>query len=276
MRFGPVARFATPAVVVSLMICVAPSVAQSVGSDVDATPPFVTDRPTVSFAPVVVPPGLFQLEMGTVFSRVGSGSGATERLAVPDLLARFGVTGTVELRLIAAGWRVEDSDEGRTDGLSDVALSTKIVLSEGRSGRPATGLIFDLSLPLGSSEFSSGHVIPRGLFLVSTSLGRGVDLVANTGATLVIEDVGDRTERSADLSYSAVVSGSVGGGVGLFGELYGVFPTTSRRDEAHDVQAGVTALVSRRVQLDLRVGAGLWEEGSDWLVGAGVAFRVPR
>ena len=72
-----------------------------------STPPddsIVTDRPTDSASPELVPRKTLQIEMGYKFSRLDSESGRTDTQEAPDLLARFGISDKVELRLTATGW----------------------------------------------------------------------------------------------------------------------------------------------------------------------------
>jgi len=68
----------------------------------------------------------------------------------------------------------------------------------------------------------------------------------------------------------------LGGGLSLFGEFYGAFAFGANGLNRHSIQAGTTILLSPRFQIDIRGGVGLVENVPDWLVGAGLAFRVPR
>ena len=61
--------------------------------------------------------------------------------------------------------------------------------------------------------------------------------------------------------------------MGWFAELFGAFALNGRSDR-HSFQAGVTALLSHAVQLDVRAGAGLVHDVPTWLVGAGLSFRL--
>ena len=67
--------------------------------------PIVTDRPTDSASPELVPRKTLQFELGYKFSRFDTDSGRTDVQELPDLLARFGVSDKVEARrtMLAAG-----------------------------------------------------------------------------------------------------------------------------------------------------------------------------
>ena len=72
------------------------------------------------------------------------------------------------------------------------------------------------------------------------------------------------------------LSGSVGGPFNLFGEIYGAFAFGTNRSDSHSFQAGTTVLLSPLFQIDFRAGIGQSKNENGWLVGAGLAFRVPH
>ena len=251
--------------------------AQSIGDPgVHIPEPMVADRPTDSASPVVVPPQTFQVEAGYKVSRTDDDSGSTDVQVLPDLLARYGISTKVELRLVAAGWTVQRGASGDASGFSDISLGTKIELAERSGMRPDMGLLVEVSLPVGQSDFTSGYVIPRVLFLGASSFSDRHGLTYNLGPSFVTEQGNGETETHVDLNYAVALSGSIGGGVSLFGEFYGAFVSGSDRLDRHSFQAGTTILLSPRFQIDIRGGIGLVNNEPDWLVGAGLAFRVPR
>jgi hypothetical protein len=238
--------------------------------------PIITDRPTATASPVVVPPQTFQLEAGYLFSRSGGGSEATDVQELPDLLLRYGITSTVEIRLVAAGLTIQKGVDGELTGYSDIKIGTKIALADGSGARPQMGLLIDVTLPVGSREFSSGEVIPTVLFLGANNLSRHLDLTYNIGPSIITEERSGSKEINVDLNYTVALSRSVGGGVSLFAEFFGAIAFGSDRSGYLDFKAGTTILLSRRVQIDFRAGVGLSGDDPDWLVGAGFAFRIPR
>jgi hypothetical protein len=254
-----------------------PVSAQSSSKTVDPhLGPLITDRPTASASPLVVPPQTFQLELGYLFNRSGTGSDATDAQELPDLLARYGITSTVEIRLVASGWEIQRGVDGELTGFSDIKLGTKIALADGSGARPQMGLLVDVTLPVGSREFSGGEVIPTVLFLGANNLSRHLDLTYNIGPSIITEERSGGTETNVDLNYTVALSRSVGGGVSLFAELFGAIAFGSDRPGYLDFKAGTTILLSRLVQIDFRAGLGLAGDDPGWLVGAGFAFRIPH
>jgi hypothetical protein len=238
--------------------------------------PIVTDRPTDSASPLLVPRHAFQLEAGYKFSRIDNDPGTTDVQVLPDLLARFGINKKVEARLVAAGWTFQSGADDKATGFTDISLGTKIHLAEERDRRPQMALLVDLSLPVGHSDYTSDYVIPKVLFLGSNSLSGGLGLTYNVGPSFVTAKSNGETDTSIHLIYAAALSGPVGGPFSLFGELYGAFAFDPDRPSRHSVQAGTTILLNRLFQIDLRGGVGLVANEPDWLFGAGLAFRVPH
>ena len=72
-------------------------------------------------------------------------------------------------------------------------------LGQERGRRPQLGLLVDVSLPAGDSDFTNDYVIPKVLFLASHTLSERLALTYNAGASLVTSkyDGGSRTD--ADL-----------------------------------------------------------------------------
>jgi hypothetical protein len=186
-------------------------------SDIIATPPLVTDRPTDSVSPVLVTRRAFQLELGYRLSRIDSGSTHTYNRLFPDLLARYGVNRKVEARLVASGWTLESGDGEGADGFSDISLGTKIALAEERGRRPQMSLLVDVSLPTGARGVTNDYVIPRILFLGANTLSDRLGLTYNVGPSFVTSKNGDDSRSNVDLNYAVALSGSVRGPFSLFG-----------------------------------------------------------
>jgi hypothetical protein len=236
----------------------------------------VTDRPTDSAAPVLVPRRTLQLELGYRWSRFDDDSGRIDSHLLPDLLARYGISRQVEVRLVAAGWSLQTGDAAAPDGFNDISLGAKFALAEARGRRPQMALLVDLSLPVGHSELTNDHVIPKVLFLGANTLTDRLAVTYNVGPSLVTSTVAGESKTNVDLNYAVALSGAIGGPVTLFGELFGAFVSGSDRSDRHNFQAGTTILLTPLFQVDLRGGLGLVDNEPDCFVGAGLAFRVPQ
>lgn len=138
------------------------------------------------------------------------------------------------------------------------------------------GLLADLSLPLGASEFTNDYVIPKVLFLATNSLTERLGLTYNIGPSLITADEEGKKRTDWDLNYAVALSGGVSPSVSLFGEFYGALASGSGRSDRHSFQAGATVLLKPTLQFDLRAGFGFVDDVPDWLVGLGLAFRLPH
>ena len=68
--------------------------------------PLVTNRPTDSASPELVPRSTLQIELGYKFTRLDTESGRTDTQELPDLLVRFGISERIEARLtVLSSWR---------------------------------------------------------------------------------------------------------------------------------------------------------------------------
>ena len=180
--------------------------------DVGATvpEPIVTDRPTDSASPELVPWRTFQLELGYKFTRLDTDSGRTDTQALPDLLARFGINERVEARLTTTGWTLENISTDEQDGFTDVSLGAKIALGNERGKRPQMALLADVSLPVGQVGFTDDYVIPKLLLLAAHTLTDRLGLTWNLGPSLVTRNRDEGTQTDLSLNYAVALSGAAG------------------------------------------------------------------
>jgi hypothetical protein len=261
-----------------ILVTTSPIVSAQPGEAADSTSPgpIVTDRPTASASPLVVPRRTFQLEMGHKGTHTKGDPESIDAQVFPDLLARYGINRKIEVRLASAGWTVESGPDERATGFSDISLGAKIALAEEKGRRPQMGFLVDVSLPVGHSDFTTDRVVPKFLFLGSNTLSDRLGLTYNIGPGFVASTDNGKSDTNAELEYAVALSGSVGGPFSLFGEFFGAFTFGSNLPDRHSFQAGTTILLSPRFQIDIRGGLGLVEGVPDWLIGAGLAFRVPH
>ena len=258
-----------------------PLLAQSSESPASPEPtPIVTDRPSESAGPTVVPRRALQVEMGYKFSRVMTEDRRTDTHELPDLLLRFGVVRRLEARVTATGYgfKYQDPDGSREKqaGFNDVSVGVKWALTEEGARRPALSLLADVSLPVGDTDFTDDYVNPKFLLLFTNTLTERLSLTGNVGPKFItLQEAGDK-RTVVELLYTAMLSGPVSERIGWFAELFGAFALNDARTSSHSTQAGLTFLAKRNLQLDVRAGVGAFGDAPDWLLGAGLAVRFPR
>lgn len=234
----------------------------------------VTDRPTDSASPIVVPKRALQFEAGYKYSRLDSDSANNDLHVLPELLLRYGLGEHYELRLFASGWSFREVDGETQKSFSDITVGTKIELLPARGNWAVTSVLVDVNLPTGSTAETSEYVIPKVLYVGGYKLSEQFGLTYNIGPSLVtFKDAGARESRW-DLNYALALSASVRSNISLFAEVYGAVIEGSTPNRA-DAQVGTTFGIGSQFQVDFRVGAGLVSASPDWFAGAGLAFRMP-
>jgi hypothetical protein len=243
--------------------------------------PLVTDRPSESTSAVLLPRLTFQVEAGYIFKRRDQDGKRTDTQELPDTMFRFGVTSRLETRVQVTGWSFSDTlsigGHQIEDGFNDVSVGATIFLAGARGWRPALAVLCEVSLPVGDPGFTDSYTRPKFLALMNYTLARRIGLTLNAGPSILRlkdENVGVRT--GTDLLYVATIDASANDRIGLFGEVYGALALDEGREDRHSCQAGVTFLLTRLFQLDARAGAGLAGPVPNWLVGAGLSFRIPH
>ncbi len=157
-----------------------------------------------------------------------------------------------------------------------MSVGVKWALTEQEAGRPALSLLADVSLPVGDTDFTDDYVNPKLLLLFTNTLTERLSLTGNVGPKFITLQVAGDKKTVVDLSYTAMLSGSVTERTGWFAELFGAFALSETRTGSHFVHAGLTFLARRNLQLDVRAGIGAVADVPDWLFGAGLAVRFPR
>jgi hypothetical protein len=234
-------------------------------------PELETDRPDLTESSGVVGAGVWQLESGVLFQSDGLDRGTAHDVSAPNILLRMGIGSRLELRIGGEGFLGESlsTGTGMSSGLSDLELGFKYrLLDQDRAGVDLA-VIPIVSLPVGSSVFSSGSVDPTIKLTVARDLPYGFGIGSNVIVASITED-GARFTQTA-------VSASLGHALGRhwngFWELYGASALSREGGRAWLFDTGVTHAFGERLQLDLSAGRGLTHDAPDWFIGAGMAIR---
>jgi len=225
-------------------------------------PELVTDRPDFTESAVVVPAGSLQLEGGATWLDTSEGS---ELLTGPELLLRWGIAESVELRLIAPD-RLWDSAADGIDGFTDVAVGAKVQLARGAAGWDAV-MIATAFLPSGDIGLTSDAVDPE----VAVAVARDVNSRWSLGAQVTAAWPTIDEDRRLAAGATVVLAAAIGERLVTFFEL----AAERFEDEPTGIllHHGYTFAVTPTVQLDLHAAAGLNDAAPDLLLGAGFAFR---
>jgi hypothetical protein len=282
---GPARRTAAAALAAALLVAASPAVAQAPPESAPSPPApapapaeLVTDRPDQTESAAVVAPGFVQLETG-VDAAVEGGDPRAETTAFGSTLVRAGVVEGLELRLGWGGWERTEEGGAADEGAADAELGLKVRLWEARGARPQAALLAGVSLPVGERGRSSERHDPALRLAFAHDLPAGAALGYNLGLAWSSEPGDAGAETSARLEYTATLGFGLSERVGAFVELFGDAPVDApagAAGPAHAADAGLTLLVTPRLQLDLAAGAGLSAEAPDRFLTAGVSIRWPR
>ncbi len=243
-------------------------------------PPLITDRPDQVDSPFIVPRGLFQIEGGATHGERDMAGEQVTLQAFPTALLRLGLTESFELRLGVPGIQIQQTDSGtgetREDGLVDATLGAKFKIV-GQSGAvPQTAFVGTLIVPSGSDEFTSDRVDPGFRFAFGNSLSETVALTYNLGMFWLSQrNSADQLDTRSFFDWAITASVSATSKLGLFGELFGVTGISAETRPVNSTGAGVTYLLTPRLQVDGRVTVGLSRTALDWTAGLGVSYRFP-
>jgi hypothetical protein len=219
------------------------------------------DRPGFSTSPQTVPSGRLQIEGGYQFTA----DRGVESHALPLFLIRAGLTRKIELRVIWDGlsW-AEDNGRFKPEA-SDMSLGLKAHFMEQSRLLPAIGLLGSLSLPTGNGGSTSNGVDPTGGLLWNYELAAGPSLFG----TVLISSVSSNDGRFFEAANALGISLPINDRVGSFLEYFGFY----RIGPAHNLNGGLTYLLTDNLQLDVNGGFGMNGRADDYFLGTGVAFR---
>lgn len=216
-----------------------------------------TNRPGFSFSPNVVPAGQWQLETGIAWDRPDSN---TEILSLPLAELRYGMTDGFELFISSVSWSDADTGAGSTNGLLDMVIGTK--LSLGATGGPATmAVLFQVSVPAGSSDFTSDRWDPSAAFIWSYA---GKLPLAGTVKVSRFAD-GFQLDNGLKLPFA------IGTDQSAFVEWEANLPEGG--GSTHWLNGGYQFLLTEDLQWDLNAGAGLNSRAGDYRLGLGFSMR---
>ena len=239
-------------VMLSLLVCTECVLAQDPG-------PINTERPSFSSSPLALPAGFWQIEAGYEYTR-NLGSNRSKEHTLPYALLRFGFHPRFELQLNWPGHNRMTSPGSRTTGSKDASLGVKWQISA--DDAPFVAAVFaGVTLPVGDKDLTSNEYDPE-LAVFWTYSG-----VLEWFGTAKLTGSGNKykLENAIGINFSPAQD------TGAYIEYKGSFP--EGRGPAHDLNFGVTWLLSNDLQVDLNGALGLNKRASDFTLGTGIAYR---
>jgi hypothetical protein len=236
-----------------------------------AEEPLVTDRPDFTESSSAVGAGVLQLESGITYADYRDGTDVT---TVGEILARWGVLDKLELRFLLPTYARESGQGNTASGFLSTGVGLKYELAEGKGtgflGGMEAALIAATSIPTGTADFASSDWQPSAVFCASWELVPTVGIGANLGVARPADD----GTRFTSLWASAALGVGLTDATSMFFELFAFNREEDRGPSTVTFQTGLVYLFNSDLQADLRVARRLSHQGIDFLVGAGISWRL--
>jgi Putative MetA-pathway of phenol degradation len=242
----------------------------------DVYEPLITDRPDFTESSVTVGYSVVQLETGYTFTHDSENGDTTDSHSFPESLLRIGAFAEwFEFRI---DWNFveEHTDIGGVEdtfsGAEDLGLGMKLALTPQERLLPETAIIFQMTVPSGSSEFTADEVLPGFNYLYGWDIN---DAWSTGGSTAVNRAVDEVTGDSyVELAQSWTVGHSWTDRIGSYLEWFVIAPSSADTTETeHYFNGGSTVLLNDDIQWDIRAGLGLNDSADDFFTGTGLSLR---
>ncbi|MCQ2208173.1 MAG: transporter [Paludibacteraceae bacterium] len=223
------------------------------------------DRPGASTGTGIVGKYKFQWETGFGYERNNIDHAGEHTYTLNTSLFRFGLSENAELRLGVDAQYSKANGESY-GGLCPLSVGTKVKLFDGYKALPKIGLLCNLTIPSGKTEYYCNYVAPQVYLLFDNDITDKFSIGYNVGAEWDGESANPNTFFALCLGFSFTDK------FGAFVENYGYFNTESK--PVWLTEFGVSYQVAPRVQLDLAGDLNLKEPGKNYAVSFGVAWLI--
>ena len=218
-----------------------------------------TNRPSFSTSPVVLKPGVWQLETGIDYQRDNSGAGSYS-VTLPAASLRYGLREDIEVLLDWSGVsRVSSGGQSET-GVTDASVGIKIQISEDNA-RTAFAFVADLSIPIGDAAFSSDRWNPS--IGVAWASSASLDWAGTTKITKNGSDY--QLDNGVLLSFATSENSTA------FVEWEANIPESG--SDTHKLNGGYVWWRGSNVQFDVNASLGLNDQAADYGLGLGWSYR---
>ncbi len=233
----------------------------------DAPSPLETDRPDYTEASSVVGSGRVQLEGGWTHSRPRGDVAAGEH-SWPEVLARVGITPSIELRLGLGFVSIKPPGGGGYTAFEDVYVGTKIAVREQRGAAPQLAVMLQATLPAGDARVTSDMVLPGAAILAGWSTTGRVSYAAAL-------QVNRLPVRGIEIAPSLAAGLQISGALKAYGEWFALVPSNGAPgvDTQQYINGGLALGLGPDLQLDARVGAGIGDAADRVFFGLGASVR---
>lgn len=218
------------------------------------------DRPGIGNGSFITPQNVFGVEAGIRFST----NDFFNQVDVGQVLLRYGIGKNLELRgLLNSYTNISfDASFGSIDGFNDMAIGAKYNFISG-DDKPSVSALAELSLPVGSDEFSSDEVVPAFAVLADHTLNDIWSISSNLRYSFGVGYLDDSWLFTLTPGFTIPNNESIAGYFGYAGMYYG------DGFNQHWLEGGMTYTLENGPQLDVNLGYDT--ESETFFIGAGIA-----
>lgn len=239
--------------------------------------PLVTDRPNFTSTSVTVGKGVTQIEFGYTFADDSSAGQEVSYQSFGEFLYRRGIlVDWLEFRLgLSPLQQTEEAGSFRntTVGTEDLYTAFQFALTPQTGILPESALIVQMSVPTGSTAFTSNQIEPGVNWIYTWVLN---DFLSLSGSTQGNRSFDDNNRSYLEMAQSLNVNYTLTKQLSAFTEWFVLIPCGANTEQTENyIDGGFTYLINNNLQLDISAGVGLNEAAIDYFVGAGCSIRFP-
>lgn len=218
----------------------------------------VTDRPDQTESSVTVPLRSFQIESGLLIGHTYDNNISERQLLIPTTLLRYGLTKSIEIRIVDQLEHFKDLNNNGNFGISDLEIGAKVQVLKKENINTEMAFLSHLIIPTGTNGFSNDKFGIVNKIAVSHSLNELLGLGYNLGYNYFGYGKGD-------LIYSVALGIGITEKTGFYVETFGEI--TGFKDPVSNFDSGLTYLIKQNLQLDLSFGLGLNQKMNYFSIG---------
>lgn len=232
----------------------------AVSSPLKAQDNISPDRPGLGDGSYVVSPKITYVESGVEYFNVNN----LDQFSFGQILFRHGLLQGVELRMLLNSFVVQSFPSNTLSGVPDPGVGIKAYLYDKPYSDIRLSALGNLSIPVGSTDFTTDEWIPSAALLADYSITDYATLSGNLGYTFEVGPFSEVWKLTLTPSYALPGDANIG----IYGGYAGFY---SEGADEHYIEAGITKHLQSFLQLD--VNAGVDVESLGVFVGGGLALK---
>jgi len=219
------------------------------------------DRPGLGDGSYVLEPRVTYVESGVEYFNVDN----LDQFSLGQIVFRHGLTQGIELRMLLNSFVVQSLPSTTLTGVPDPGVGLKFKLYDKLGSNLRLSGLTSLSIPVGSTDFTTDEWIPSVALLADFSLTGYATLSGNLGYTFEAGPFPEVWKVTITPGYALPGDSNIG----IYGGYAGFY---SEGVDEHFIETGLTKHVKSFLQLD--VNAGLDVESLGVFVGGGLALKL--